>query len=199
LLAALQDATDMLVCAEDLGDVPRCVPRVLAQLGILGLRIVRWSREYDTAVPGKPVAFIPPSQFPPLTVSTPSVHDTSTIRGWWEEDAGERELFFSSLGEKGTCPPRLTSELHEKIFAHCMGSGSLLCMFQLQDILDLDEGLWAPDPRGDRINVPGTVNDTNWTWRMPLSISELCARTPLSERLRALVGERRRIPVKKSL
>ena len=197
LLAALQGATDMLVCAEDLGDVPRCVPRVLAQLGILGLRIVRWSREYDTAAPGKPAAFIPPSQFPPLTVCTPSVHDTSTIRGWWEEDAAERELFFASLGQRGPCPPLLTPAQYENIFTYCMGAGSLLCMFQLQDILDLDEGLWATDPRGDRINVPGTVNDTNWTWRMPLSISELAARTSLSLRLRTLVEERRRIPPKK--
>ncbi len=53
LLAVLQGATDMLVCAEDLGDVPRCVPRVLENLGILGLRIVRWAREYETTPPGQ--------------------------------------------------------------------------------------------------------------------------------------------------
>ena len=52
LLSVLQEATDMLVCAEDLGDVPRCVPRVLDGLGILGLRIVRWAREYETTPPG---------------------------------------------------------------------------------------------------------------------------------------------------
>ena len=64
----------------------------------------------------------------------------------------------------------------ERIVSQCLGAGSLLCMFQIQDILDLDGELWSPDPRADRINVPGTVNDQNWTWRMPLSMESL-ART----------------------
>jgi 4-alpha-glucanotransferase len=196
LLSILRGATDMLVCAEDLGDVPRCVPRVLAELGILGLRIVRWSREYEQTGPGELAAFIAPARYPPLTVCTPSVHDTSTIRGWWEEDAAERELFFRSLGEKGACPPHMTARLLEKIVASCCGAGSILCMFQLQDLLDLDEALWARDPRDGRINVPGTVTEENWTWRMPLSVEELAARTRLSERIRALAAGRSARPLK---
>jgi 4-alpha-glucanotransferase len=196
LLAELRGATDMLVCAEDLGDVPRCVPRVLAELSILGLRIVRWSREYDQAAQGAPAAFIAPERYPLLSVCTPSVHDTSTIRGWWEEDAAERELFFRAMGEKGACPSQMTRDLLEKIVAHCCGAGSILCMFQLQDLLDLDEALWARDPRDGRINVPGTVTEENWTWRMPLSVEELAARTQLSERIRALAAGRRARPLK---
>ena len=71
LLSIIRGATDMLVCAEDLGDVPRCVPRVLAELRILGLRIVRWSREYDKAAPGAPAAFIAPERYPPLRSARP--------------------------------------------------------------------------------------------------------------------------------
>ena len=190
LLAEMQNATDMLVCAEDLGDVPRCVPRVLSRLGILGLRILRWSRAYDSAPAGSPAPVIPPTDYQPLSVCTPSVHDTSTIRGWWEEDAGERELFFSTLGGKGDCPARMTSGLLEIIVRQCRGAGSLLTIFQLQDLLDLDEKLWAADPRTDRINIPGTVSETNWTWRMPLSLEELRARAPLSARIRAIVETR---------
>jgi 4-alpha-glucanotransferase len=191
LLSVLQGATDMLVCAEDLGDVPRCVPRVLEDLGILGLRIVRWAREYERTPAGQQAPFIPPSQYPPLSVCTPSVHDTSTIRGWWEEDPVERELFFRSLGETGPCPPRMTLPLLETIVAHCGRARSLLCMFQLQDLLDLDENLWAPDPKADRINVPGTVTDQNWTWRMPLAVGELSQRTALAGKVRALSAARR--------
>jgi 4-alpha-glucanotransferase len=194
----LRGATDMLVCAEDLGDVPRCVPRVLAELRILGLRIVRWSREYDQAGPGAPAAFIAPELYPPLSVCTPSVHDTSTIRGWWEEDAAERELFFRSLGAKGACPSHMTRDLLEKIVAHCCGAGSILCMFQLQDLLDLDEAIWASDPREQRINVPGAVNNENWTWRMPLTVEELAARTKLSKRIRALATRRGARPLQGS-
>jgi 4-alpha-glucanotransferase len=69
-------------------------------------------------------------------------------------------------------------------------------VFPLQDFMDLDEGLWASDPRADRINVPGTVNDTNWTWRMPVTLEALCARDPLSARVRALADDRRRRPLR---
>jgi 4-alpha-glucanotransferase len=189
-LAEMQGATDMLVCAEDLGDVPRCVPRVLSRLGILGLRILRWSRAYDSAPPGTPAPVIPPASYQPLSVCTPSVHDTSTIRGWWEEDAGERDLFFRALGGKGDCPTRMTVGLLESIVRQCRGAGSLLTILQLQDLLDLDEGLWAADPRTDRINIPGTVSETNWTWRMPLSLEALRARAPLSTRIRAIMEAR---------
>jgi 4-alpha-glucanotransferase len=191
LLALLKEATDMLVCAEDLGDVPRCVPRVLSELSILGLRITRWSREYDRAGPGEPAAFIPPERYPVLSVCTPSVHDTSTIRGWWEEDPCERELFFRFLGESGPCPSRMTPELLEKIVSRCCRAASRLCMFQVQDLLDLDGALWSRDPRGDRVNVPGTVTAENWTWRMPVPLEELAARTVLTKRIRALADGRR--------
>ncbi len=191
LLRTLQTATDMLVCAEDLGDVPRCVPRVLSRRGILGLRIVRWSRAYDTAPAGSPAPFIPPSRYPRLSVCTPSVHDTSTIRGWWEEDAAERALYHASLATGEECPARMTPALLRRIFSHCLDAASALVMFQVQDILDLDEDLWSDDPRADRINVPGTLNDENWTWRMPLSTEALCGRQGLSSDLRALIEKRR--------
>ncbi|MCX7030219.1 MAG: 4-alpha-glucanotransferase [Spirochaetes bacterium] len=190
LLAMVRDASDMLVCAEDLGDVPDCVPRVLADLGILGLRIERWAREWKR--PGSP--FIPPAEYPALTVCTPSVHDTSTLRGWWEEDRAEREAFYPLLELGGACPDRLTPEVHAAIVERCLGSRSRLCMFPLQELLDLDPDLWTPDPRGDRVNVPGTVADTNWTWRMPLTIESLTGRTGLADRLRAMVDGRRRRP-----
>ncbi|HTP60063.1 MAG TPA: 4-alpha-glucanotransferase, partial [Spirochaetia bacterium] len=176
LLSMLQDTTDMLVCAEDLGDVPDCVPKVLAELGILGLRILRWSREYKKAAPGAPAPFIPPARYPRLSVCTPSVHDTSTLRGWWEEDAAERDAFFRFLGEAGPCPQTMTPELQRRIITECLGAGSLLCMFQVQDILDLDRELWSTDHRADRINVPGTVNQGNWTWRLPRALEEISAR-----------------------
>jgi 4-alpha-glucanotransferase len=198
ILAMLKNATDMLVCAEDLGDVPNCVPRSLADLGILGLRIVRWSREYAKSVPGLPPPFIAPVAYPRLSVCTPSVHDTSTLRAWWEEDASERGEFLRSMGGSGACPPRMSVELLERAIAHCLDARSLLCMFQIQDLLDLDETLQAPDPKTDRINVPGTVSDFNWTWRMPLRIEELMERRSLTQRLRRMIEPRRQTPLEGS-
>jgi 4-alpha-glucanotransferase len=37
-LPALKRSTNMLVCGEDLGMVPHCVPDVMSQLGILSLK-----------------------------------------------------------------------------------------------------------------------------------------------------------------
>jgi len=187
LLAMLRDTTDMLVCAEDLGDVPVCVPRVLAELSILGLRIVRWSRQYGS--PGAP--FIAPQRYPRLSVCTPSVHDTSTLRAWWEEDQAEREQYFATLGVSGSCPTRLGRDLLQTVIETCLESSSLLCVLQLQELLDLDQELWSADPREDRINVPGTIAETNWTWRMPVALEELARREGLRARIRSMVERRR--------
>jgi 4-alpha-glucanotransferase len=186
LLTVMRDATDMLVCAEDLGDVPECVPRVLSELGILGLRVERWARDYVEE--GAP--FVPPAKYPRLSVATASVHDTSTLRGWWEESREERAAFFAHLGCPGECPPRMTVELLSGILSHLLGSASLVCVVQLQDLLDLDPANWSPDPAEDRINIPGTVSGHNWTWRMPMDIEELAARAEPAAAVRALSAAR---------
>ena len=89
----------------------------------------------------------------------------------------------------------MTVPLLEKILAHCCGARSLLCMFQVQDLLDLDDSLWDEDPEAGRINVPGTVNDQNWTWRMPLPVEQLSQRPALRAKIRALSDARRQRPV----
>ncbi|HTO23012.1 MAG TPA: 4-alpha-glucanotransferase, partial [Spirochaetia bacterium] len=98
--------------------------------------------------------------------------------------------FFRSMGGTGPCPPRMTLPLLQRVLAHCASARSRLCVFQLQDLLDLDESLWSADPRADRINVPGTVNDTNWTWRMPVRVEDLGDRPALSSRVAALTRSR---------
>ena len=144
LLSMLRSTTDMLVCAEDLGDVPKSVPHVLKDLEILSLRISRWTREY--AKPDAP--FIPPAAYPRLSVATASVHDTSTLRGWWEENAQEREAFHKALGLPGPCPQKMSPEILEKSIRYVMGADSILAIFQLQDLLDLDTEELEPRSKG---------------------------------------------------
>jgi 4-alpha-glucanotransferase len=172
--------------------VPKCVPRVLSDLGILGLRVQRWTREYDT--PGAP--FIPPARYPRLTVCTASVHDTSTTRGWWEESPSEREAFFNFLGLTGACPTVMSQEILYKTIEQLLGADSLICVLQLQDALDLDRANWSPDPREDRVNVPGTLSETNWSYRMPLGLEELLKRREPAETIKKLADARRRKPLK---
>ena len=78
-LSPLKRSTNMLVCGEDLGMVPHCVPEIMKELGILSLEIQRMPKDLRAT-------FFNPSNAPYLSVVTPSTHDMSTIRGWWEED-----------------------------------------------------------------------------------------------------------------
>ena len=161
LLAMLTEASGMLPCAEDLGAVPPCVPRVMAELGVPGLRIPRWTRDWDS--PGQP--YIALSAYPEPSICTPSVHDTSTLRGWWENE-GEKQGFAAACCPEHQDKQQLDPETARSVLSTLATSASRLYVLQLQDLLDLAEAYRSEDPATDRINVPGIVDGYNWTWRM---------------------------------
>lgn len=186
LLAMLQESTDMLLCAEDLGAVPDCLPALLDDLGILGLRIERWARDYRA--PGEPL--IPPRSYPRLSVCSPSVHDTTPLRAWWEEPGWDRATYWRELDLPGPCPDTLTVEACDAVLRRAMGSASLLVIVAIQDYLALCEDTRRPDPAGERINVPGTLNDENWSYRLPFRMDELERHAELARRIRSVVRVR---------
>jgi len=161
LLAMLAKSSSMLPCAEDLGAVPPCVPRVMAELGIPGLRIPRWTRDWDS--PGQP--YLALADYPELSVCTPSVHDTSTLRGWWENE-GERQGFAEACCPELKDKEQLDPHTARAVLSTLATAASRLFILQLQDLLDLDVKYRTADPSADRINVPGIVDGFNWTWRM---------------------------------
>jgi 4-alpha-glucanotransferase len=187
LLEMITHATDMLVCAEDLGVVPACVPRTLHALGILSLRIERWAREYHKE--GAP--YIDPTQYPRLSVCIPSVHDTSPLRAWWVEPGWDKAAYARLLGLHDPLPAELTPWLCQRIIERQLTANSLLCIFQIQDLFALSEDLRIVEPQAERINVPGTISLTNWSYRVPVYIEDLPAYTPLCTLLAALLQARR--------
>lgn len=187
ILSVMKATTDMLPCAEDLGVVPDVVPRVLGQLEILGLKIPRWAHYWDQ--PGQPL--IPFHQYPELTVCAPSVHDTSTMRGWWEQESGREEL-WQEIGAEGACPEQFTPEAARQVYRAVLKSTSRIVVFQLQDLLALASDLLDADPRQERVNVPGTYNDFNWTWRMPLTLEDLARHPDLRAEVSHLTAVRAR-------
>ncbi|MBF0537385.1 MAG: 4-alpha-glucanotransferase [Nitrospirae bacterium] len=192
LLKMMAETTDMLVCAEDLGAIPDCVPGVLAEMKILGLRIERWAREYT-----KPDApYIPPAQYPRLSVASPSVHDTSTLRGLWEEPNWDRNQYFPLLGLSGAAPNYLTTEVAASIIRRNLGANSLITIILLPDLLSLYYNLRTSSPEEERINVPGTYNDKNWTYRMKDTVSYLLEYNEYNMYIKGLVDERRNRPLK---
>ncbi len=77
--------------------------------------------------------FYHPGEYGYLTVCTPSVHDTSTLRGWWEEDLPTSQRFFNRiLGEFGEAPKFCDDWLARKIIQQHLDSRSMLAVFPLQ-------------------------------------------------------------------
>jgi 4-alpha-glucanotransferase len=192
LLRFMKEETSMLPCAEDLGVVPDCVPGILRGLGILGLRIPRWVRRYHEK--GEP--FIPPAEYPDLTVCAASVHDTTTVREWWQSE-NDRAGLWKALGLAAAdasgedIPSDYSPKTARRIFAGILGARSVLVMFQLQDFFALEENLRVENAADERINVPGSVKDTNWSYRMPFTLEDFDAEGVLAKRIHALIKQRK--------
>lgn len=169
LLSFMSSETDMLVCAEDLGVIPDCVPRVLEKLNILGLRVCRWTRQYDKEAD----PFVLPSEYPHLSVSTFSVHDSSTLRQWWSEDVASRRQLCGEWGLEREGDSALDEKTAATLLSVLFQGNSALCILAIQDLFLLDQELPANDPASERINVPGTMNDSNWCYRIEHFLEDL--------------------------
>ncbi len=187
LLGFMREEVNMLPCAEDLGVVPDCVPEVLAELGILGLRVPRWAREWEEE--GQP--FIPPTEYPYLTVCAASVHDTSTVRGWWYEEPEARQEFWDTLGLTGTAPESYHRETAQSVLNALSGTGSAIAMYEIQDFFALTDDLIPDEPNDERINTPGTYNLVNWSYRIPYRTGALRTHARLCDAIREVVAHRR--------
>ena len=165
-LPALKEVTNMLICGEDLGMVPACVPDVMRNLGFLSLEIQRMPKDPKRE-------FFHPNDAPYLSVVTPSTHDMSTIRGWWEEDREKTQRFFNTeLGQWGDAPYYCESWINKAIVVQHLYSPAMWSIFQLQDLLGMDDRLRREDPADERINVP--ANPTHyWQYRMHISLEQL--------------------------
>ncbi len=179
-LPALKSATNMLICGEDLGLVPHCVPEVMKQLGILSLEIQRMPKQ-----PGK--EFFHPGAAPYLSVVTPSTHDMSTIRGWWEEDRAATQRFYNmELGQWGEAPRTCEDWINKAIILQHLYSPAMWSIFQLQDLLGMDEQIRREDAQEERINVPA-VPKHYWRFRMHLNLEDLLREKEFNNNLRKFI------------
>ena len=181
-LPALKRVTNMLICGEDLGLVPACVPDLMRDLGFLSLEIQR--------MPKAPHAvFSRPAAAPYLSVVTPATHDMSTIRGWWTEDRALTQKFFNAeLGRAGIAPAECSPEIVEAVVRQHLASPAMWSIFQLQDLLGLDADLRRADIEAERINVPANPN-FYWRYRLHLTLEQLQRATEFNLQLRNLVAE----------
>ncbi len=181
-LPALKRETNMLICGEDLGMVPACVPEVMKQLGLLGLEIQRMPKALH-------VDFSRPADASYLSVVTPSTHDMSAIRGWWQEDKKLTQTFFKrELRHSGLAPAECEPWVNREIVRQHLDSPAMWSIFQLQDLLGMDGTLRRPDADAERINVPAIPN-YYWRYRMHLSLETLVRAENFTQLVQNLVRE----------
>ncbi len=179
-LPRLTQATRMLVCAEDLGMVPDCVPWVMNELRILSLEI-------QTMPKDPTVRFGKLSHNPYRSVCTFSTHDMPTLRQWWDEDQEQTQAYYNGpLRRGGAAPHPLPGWLAKDIVSRQLTSPSMLCLLSLQDWLSIDEHLRLPDQNAERINIPANPRHY-WRYRMHLTIEQLLAEDDFNENVRTLI------------
>ncbi|MCI6828485.1 MAG: 4-alpha-glucanotransferase [Prevotella sp.] len=176
----LTQATRMLVCAEDLGMVPDCVPWVMNQLRILSLEIQSMPKD-DT------VRFGHLSRNPYRSVCTISTHDMSTLRQWWDEDYERTQDYYNTMLHRGGAAPHpLPGWLAKEIVSRHLTSPSMLCLLSLQDWLSIDENLRLADADAERINIPANPRHY-WRYRMHITIEQLLASEDFNKTVKELV------------
>ena len=162
----LKRSTNMLICGEDLGMVPACVSTVMRNLGMLSLEVQRMPKATNKT-------FFHPNDAPYLSVVTPSSHDTSTIRGWWEEDRALTQQFYNQeIGQWGEAPIFCEPWVNKAILLQHLYSPAMWAIFQLQDYLGVDAAIRRNNPHDERINVPANPKHY-WRYRMHLSLEDL--------------------------
>lgn len=179
-LSMITKTADMTACAEDLGVNLKVMPEVLQSLNIMSLRVVRWSRNWREG--GSPYYVL--QDFPHLSVTTTSVHDSSTLRQWWcqEKDSVQAYLNMWQWADKhrlqeevswGDANAPFTPDTANFMLKSSACTGSAWFVNPLQDYLYLDGNYYLEDMDAERINVPGSVNEFNWTYRLPVSVEDL--------------------------
>lgn len=181
-LPKLVQATRMLVCAEDLGMVPDCVPWVMDELKILSLEL--------QSMPKSPtMRFGDLNSYPYRSVCTISSHDMPTLRQWWDEDYSRTQDYYNTmLGRQDAAPHPLPGELAKEIIARHLDSPSMLCILSVQDWLAMDEQLRLPDANAERINIPANLKHY-WRYRMHLNIEDMIANTALTDTISTLIRQ----------
>ena len=185
-LPKLVQATRMLVCAEDLGMVPDCVPWVMDELKILSLELQSMPKDPS-------VKFGHLSRNPYRSVCTISSHDMPTLRMWWDENIQRTQEYYNTmLYRQGPAPHPLPGWLASDIISRHLTSPSMLCILSIQDWLATDEALRLPDANAERINIPANPKHY-WRYRMHLNIEDLAADKRFVQNITEMISQSGRV------
>ena len=184
----------MQACAEDLGAVPSFVRDSIHENKIIGLDIIRWTRSFEDG------SYIPAAEYRQLAVSSLSVHDTSIALDWWNTISHEDQKAFRKLihlKQTHNDP----SEVLRAMLRFAFSTNSLFSINLLHDFLfdpvyfpeESSNNNMLSHPEKHRINVPGTPEDKNWSYRFPFYVEDLLNNVRHMEEIRFMLEESGRI------
>ncbi len=188
ILDALDRFSGMIACAEDLGAVPGFIRESLKERETLGIDVIRWTRSMEDG------SYIPPEGYRETAISVLSTHDTSLAIEWWkgltggEKEYAERYFFL----DRGFSLPTTEEEIMLGLLRFAFSTKSLFSIQMLQDLLYKPEYEIQIEPTLHRINVPGTQNEKNWTYRFRFTIEDLEKDKELTSKLRKMILESER-------
>lgn len=193
LRVVLEAAEGAEVIAEDLGTVPDYVRPSLGELGIPGMKVPQWEFSDGHVSSGL--------HYPELSFAAYATHDHFPMKAQWEnarrtmreaehesDDWRDARHFlatlcsFASIEMQDDEPPEFSPEVWRKLTRELLFCHSDRVAFMITDILSQTE----------RINVPGVMDGTNWSYRMPTSCAELATSGDyweLRETLKNLLNE----------
>lgn len=184
-LPVILNATDMLICGEDLGLVPKSVPVVMDHLGITALKVQR--------MPAENIPWYNPKNSGYMNVVTASSHDSSTLRQWWQEDRQLTQHYFhTQLGQHGTAPWNLEPLLAEMIMKQHLFNDAMLAIFPIQEFFATDRKLANPNLDDERINNPA-VFPHYWRYRMHVTLEQLNTEGEFNQKISRWVASANRI------
>jgi 4-alpha-glucanotransferase len=110
ILSVLVQNTQMLLCAEDLGVIPKCCTDTLLEFGIPGNDVERWVKDWNVRHD-----FLAPEQYRQLAVAMLSTHDTTNWLAWWQYEAGtvDEGLFMRKCAERKIDFARVSQKLFD--------------------------------------------------------------------------------------
>lgn len=180
-LPALLDATNMLICGEDLGMIPDTVPEVMNRLNIVPLEIQR--------MPKGDTLFGDCSEYDYYSVCSPSCHDMSTIRGWWEGSNRTAQNYWTFyMAMKREYPRECSEDVVTYIVNEHLQSPSILAIFPIQDILGMNAKLKRLNPFVEQINDPSNSKHY-WRYRLHLNIEDIISDDEFCEKVKQMVIE----------
>lgn len=171
--------TPMLPIAEDLGSVPSIVRPILEKMGIPGTKVMRWERDWEGDS-----HFIDPLKYPKISLTCLSTHDSPTLEQWWRDYPEEAKAYAKQ--KKWNYSSKISYEQRQSFLKESVKSSSIFHINLFSEYLALLPEFVNANPDHERINIPGTLQPSNWTYKFRKSVEDMTSSFALKEELKKI-------------